>query len=116
VIRDICKPNSLLVNEKIREIRKGNARDRLSPELAELRPVRLFHIMSPYDASFSIGDGLRPGSTRRARALSRQVADANDEGASRTCHQFGELKVQGELTERAWAKDVEVMNEGPGHP
>jgi thiamine biosynthesis protein ThiC len=40
-------------------------------------------------------DGLRPGSTRRARALSRQVADANDEA------QFGELKVQGELTERA---------------
>jgi len=54
-------------------------------------------------------DGLRPGSTRRARALSRQVADANDQA------QFGELKVQGELTGRAWAKGVQVMNEGPGH-
>jgi len=54
-------------------------------------------------------DGLRPGSTRRARALSRQVADANDEA------QFAELKVQGELTRRAWAKGVQVMNEGPGH-
>lgn len=56
-------------------------------------------IMATYDVSFSIGDGLRPGS----------VADANDEA------QFGELKVQGELTERAWAKGVQVMNEGPGH-
>ena len=49
--------------------------------------------------SFRIGDGLRPGS----------IADANDEA------QFGELKVQGELTKRAWAKGVQVMNEGPGH-
>ena len=56
-------------------------------------------IMAAYDVSFSIGDGLRPGS----------VADANDEA------QFGELKVQGELTKRAWAKGVQVMNEGPGH-
>jgi len=56
-------------------------------------------IMAAYDVSFSIGDGLRPGS----------VADANDEA------QFAELKVQGELTERAWAKGVQVMNEGPGH-
>ena len=56
-------------------------------------------IMAAYDVSFSIGDGLRPGS----------VADANDQA------QFGELKVQGELTERAWAKGVQVMNEGPGH-
>jgi phosphomethylpyrimidine synthase len=56
-------------------------------------------IMAAYDISFSIGDGLRPGS----------IADANDEA------QFGELKVQGELTERAWAKGVQVMNEGPGH-
>ena len=56
-------------------------------------------IMAAYDISFSIGDGLRPGS----------LADANDEP------QFGELKVQGELTERAWAKGVQVMNEGPGH-
>jgi phosphomethylpyrimidine synthase len=55
--------------------------------------------MAAYDVSFSIGDGLRPGS----------VADANDEA------QFGELKVQGELTGRAWAKGVQVMNEGPGH-
>jgi len=56
-------------------------------------------ICAAYDVSFSIGDGLRPGS----------IADANDEP------QFGELKVQGELTERAWAKGVQVMNEGPGH-
>jgi phosphomethylpyrimidine synthase len=56
-------------------------------------------LMAAYDVSFSIGDGLRPGS----------IADANDQP------QFGELKVQGELTERAWAKGVQVMNEGPGH-
>ena len=56
-------------------------------------------IMAAYDVAFSIGDGLRPGS----------IADANDEA------QFGELKTQGELTERAWAKGVQVMNEGPGH-
>jgi phosphomethylpyrimidine synthase len=56
-------------------------------------------IMAAYDVSFSIGDGLRPGS----------IADANDEA------QFAELKVQGDLTTRAWAKGVQVMNEGPGH-
>lgn len=56
-------------------------------------------IMAQYDVSFSIGDGLRPGS----------IADANDAA------QFGELEVQGELTKRAWAKGVQVMNEGPGH-
>jgi phosphomethylpyrimidine synthase len=56
-------------------------------------------IMAAYDVSFSIGDGLRPGS----------IADANDKA------QFGELEVQGELTQRAWAKGVQVMNEGPGH-
>ena len=56
-------------------------------------------IMAAYDISFSIGDGLRPGS----------IADANDEA------QFAELKVQGDLTRRAWAFDVQVMNEGPGH-
>ena len=56
-------------------------------------------IMAAYDVSFSIGDGLRPGS----------IYDANDEA------QFGELKVQGELTRRAWEFDVQVMNEGPGH-
>jgi phosphomethylpyrimidine synthase len=56
-------------------------------------------ILAAYDVSFSIGDGLRPGS----------IADANDQA------QFAELKVQGELTERAWAKGVQVMNEGPGH-
>jgi phosphomethylpyrimidine synthase len=56
-------------------------------------------IMAAYDVSFSIGDGLRPGS----------IADANDEA------QFGELKTQGELTELAWAHGVQVMNEGPGH-
>jgi len=56
-------------------------------------------ICAAYDVAFSIGDGLRPGS----------IADANDRA------QFGELQVQGELTERAWAKGVQVMNEGPGH-
>jgi phosphomethylpyrimidine synthase len=55
--------------------------------------------MAAYDVSFSIGDGLRPGS----------IADANDEA------QFAELKTQGELTKRAWARGVQVMNEGPGH-
>jgi len=61
------------------------------PELCE--------IMRAYDVSFSLGDGLRPGS----------VADANDEA------QFAELKTQGELTRVAWEHDVQVMNEGPGH-
>ncbi|HEY1662304.1 MAG TPA: phosphomethylpyrimidine synthase ThiC [Verrucomicrobiae bacterium] len=56
-------------------------------------------ILAAYDVSFSIGDGLRPGS----------IADANDRA------QFGELEVQGDLTTRAWAKGVQVMNEGPGH-
>jgi phosphomethylpyrimidine synthase len=56
-------------------------------------------IMAAYDVSFSIGDGLRPGS----------IADANDEP------QFAELYTQGELTQRAWAHHVQVMNEGPGH-
>ena len=56
-------------------------------------------IMADYDVSFSIGDGLRPGS----------IADANDAA------QFGELEVQGELTTTAWSKGVQVMNEGPGH-
>jgi phosphomethylpyrimidine synthase len=56
-------------------------------------------IMAAYDVSFSIGDGLRPGS----------IADANDDA------QFAELKTQGELTTRAWDRGVQVMNEGPGH-
>jgi phosphomethylpyrimidine synthase len=56
-------------------------------------------VMAAYDVSFSIGDGLRPGS----------IADANDEA------QFAELYTQGELTQRAWAQHVQVMNEGPGH-
>ncbi len=56
-------------------------------------------IMAAYDVSFSIGDGLRPGC----------IADANDEA------QFAELKTQGDLTRRAWACGVQVMNEGPGH-
>jgi phosphomethylpyrimidine synthase len=55
--------------------------------------------MRAYDVSFSLGDGLRPGS----------IADANDEP------QFAELKTQGELTKIAWEYDVQVMNEGPGH-
>jgi phosphomethylpyrimidine synthase len=56
-------------------------------------------IMRAYDVSFSLGDGLRPGS----------IADANDEA------QFAELRTQGELTKIAWEYDVQVMNEGPGH-
>src|SRR6187402_2470274 len=56
-------------------------------------------IMRAYDVSFSIGDGLRPGS----------IYDANDEA------QFAELKTQGELTEIAWKHDVQTMIEGPGH-
>jgi len=56
-------------------------------------------IMAAYDVSFSLGDGLRPGS----------IADANDEA------QFAELKTQGELTKIAWEHGCQVMNEGPGH-
>lgn len=56
-------------------------------------------IMKAYDVSFSLGDGLRPGC----------IQDANDEA------QFGELHTLGELTQRAWAHDVQVMIEGPGH-
>jgi phosphomethylpyrimidine synthase len=56
-------------------------------------------IMKAYDVSFSLGDGLRPGS----------IYDANDEA------QFAELRTLGELTERAWKHDVQVMIEGPGH-
>jgi phosphomethylpyrimidine synthase len=56
-------------------------------------------IMAAYDVSFSLGDGLRPGS----------LADANDEA------QFAELKTQGELTRIAWEHGAQVMNEGPGH-
>ncbi|KAB7679771.1 phosphomethylpyrimidine synthase ThiC [Bacillus sp. R-CC1] len=56
-------------------------------------------IMKQYDVSFSLGDGLRPGS----------IADANDEA------QFSELETLGELTKIAWKHDVQVMIEGPGH-
>ena len=56
-------------------------------------------LMAEYDVSFSLGDGLRPGS----------LADANDEA------QFAELYTQGELTQIAWEHDVQVMCEGPGH-
>ncbi|MDP4591219.1 MAG: phosphomethylpyrimidine synthase ThiC [Burkholderiaceae bacterium] len=56
-------------------------------------------IMKAYDVTFSLGDGLRPGSTY----------DANDEA------QFAELKTLGELTKVAWKHDVQVMIEGPGH-
>lgn len=56
-------------------------------------------IMKAYDVSFSLGDGLRPGSTY----------DANDEA------QFAELKTLGELTQIAWKHDVQVIIEGPGH-
>ncbi len=56
-------------------------------------------LMKKYDVSFSLGDGLRPGS----------IADANDEA------QFAELETLGELTKIAWKHDVQVMIEGPGH-
>jgi phosphomethylpyrimidine synthase len=59
----------------------------------------LCEIFAAYDVSFSLGDGLRPGST----------ADANDAA------QFAELDTLGELTRRAWERDVQVMVEGPGH-
>ena len=60
---------------------------------------QICEIMSAYDVSFSLGDGLRPGS----------IADANDEA------QFAELRTQGELTQIAWEMGCQVMNEGPGH-
>lgn len=56
-------------------------------------------IMKAYDVSFSLGDGLRPGC----------IQDANDEA------QFAELRTLGELTQKAWQHDVQVMIEGPGH-
>jgi phosphomethylpyrimidine synthase len=59
----------------------------------------LCEIFQRYDVTFSLGDGLRPGS----------LADASDEA------QFAELRVLGELTRRAWEHDVQVMVEGPGH-
>ena len=59
----------------------------------------LCDIMAAYDVSYSLGDGLRPGC----------IADANDKA------QFLELDTQGELNKIAWEKDVQVMNEGPGH-
>jgi phosphomethylpyrimidine synthase len=60
---------------------------------------RICKIFQKHDVSFSLGDGLRPGS----------VADASDEA------QFAELKTLGELTRKAWEYDVQVMIEGPGH-
>ena len=60
---------------------------------------RITELMAKYDVSYSLGDGLRPGS----------VADASDAA------QFAELKTLGELTRRAWKSDVQVMIEGPGH-
>jgi len=59
----------------------------------------LCDIMHEYDVTWSLGDGLRPGS----------IADASDEA------QFAELDVLGELTQRGWAKNTQVMVEGPGH-
>ena len=56
-------------------------------------------IFKKHDVSFSLGDGLRPGS----------IADASDQA------QFSELKVLGELTTKAWEHDIQVMIEGPGH-
>jgi len=63
------------------------------------RFAEICEIMKAYDVSFSLGDGLRPGS----------IADANDAA------QFAELRTLGELTKIAWANDVQVMIEGPGH-
>ena len=60
---------------------------------------RICRLLKKYDVSFSLGDGLRPGS----------IADANDEA------QFAELTTLGELTQIAWQHDVQVMIEGPGH-
>jgi phosphomethylpyrimidine synthase len=60
---------------------------------------QICEVMKRYDVSFSLGDGLRPGS----------IADANDEA------QFAELRALGELTKIAWKHDVQVMIEGPGH-
>jgi phosphomethylpyrimidine synthase len=59
----------------------------------------ILEICRAHDVSISLGDGLRPGS----------IADASDAA------QFAELETLGELTERAWARDVQVMIEGPGH-
>ena len=59
----------------------------------------LCELFAAYDVAFSLGDGLRPGS----------IADANDEA------QLAELATLGELTQRAWGHDVQVMVEGPGH-
>ncbi|MDP9407934.1 MAG: phosphomethylpyrimidine synthase ThiC [Actinomycetota bacterium] len=61
--------------------------------------AELCEILRAYDVTFSLGDGLRPGS----------IADANDEA------QFAELRTLGELTQVAWEHDVQVMVEGPGH-
>ncbi|MBV8160709.1 MAG: phosphomethylpyrimidine synthase ThiC, partial [Acidimicrobiia bacterium] len=61
--------------------------------------AELCEILSAYDVSFSLGDGLRPGS----------IADANDDA------QLSELRTLGELTQVAWEHDVQVMIEGPGH-
>ncbi|MBF0386418.1 MAG: phosphomethylpyrimidine synthase ThiC [Candidatus Omnitrophica bacterium] len=60
---------------------------------------KICELLKEYDVAFSLGDGLRPGST----------FDANDEA------QFGELKVLGELTKTAWKHGVQIMIEGPGH-
>ncbi len=60
---------------------------------------RICELMARYDVTFSLGDGLRPGC----------IADANDDA------QFAELRALGELTKIAWAHDVQVMIEGPGH-
>src|SRR5215207_2243726 len=63
------------------------------------RYEEILEICRAHDVSISLGDGLRPGS----------IADASDAA------QFAELETLGELTERAWARDVQVMIEGPGH-
>ena len=60
---------------------------------------RICEVMKKYDVAFSLGDGLRPGA----------IADANDEA------QFFELGILGELTQRAWQHDLQVIIEGPGH-
>ena len=88
--------HSILNNVKPNDAGNTSSRDLAC---AETRTRQISEICAAYDIAYSLGDGLRPGS----------IADANDEA------QFAELYTLGELTKRAWAQDVQVMIEGPGH-